>query len=50
MENQLVVHPLVPGKALQIWHIENGLWLKKGLTLDERPSNGFASFPCVQLE
>ena len=50
MENQLLVHPLVASKALQIQHIENGLWLRKGLTFGERPSSCFASFPCVQLK
>ena len=50
MKNQLVVHPLVVNEALQIWHIENGLWLRKGVKFDERPSSSFASFPCVQLE
>ena len=50
MENQLVVHLLVASKALQIWHIENGPWLRKGLKFEERPSSSFASFPCVQLE
>ena len=50
MENEVVVHQLVGSKALQIWHIQYGLWLKKGLTFDERRLSGFASSPCVLLE
>ena len=46
----MVLHRLVASKALQICHIENGLWLRKGLTIDKRPSSSFASFPCIQLK
>ena len=50
MENQLVVHPLVASKALQFWHIKNGLWLRKGLAFDEQQSSSFASFLSAQLK